>query len=118
MVHEAKPGSIIVGHANGRGWHTFEALPIAIPKLKAEGYKFVTVSELVALGKPVIASECYDRKPGDTKRYDFLSGLQHPLNSGSQKAANLASAHVPTSKGTKSQIAARSKIPKTAGPGN
>ena len=94
MVHEAKPGSIIVGHANGRGWHTFEALPIAIPKLKAEGYKFVTVSELIALGKPVIASECYDRKPGDTKRYDFLSGLQHPLNSGSQNAANLASAHV------------------------
>ena len=118
MVHEAKPGSIIVGHANGRGWHTFEALPIAIPRLKAGGYKFVTVSELIALGKPVIASECYDRKPGDTKRYDFLSGLQHPLNSGSQKAANLASAHVPTSKGTKSQISARSKVPKTAGPGN
>ena len=118
MVHEAKPGSIIVGHANGRGWHTFEALPIAIPKLKAEGYKFVTVSELVALGKPVIASECYDRKLGDTKRYDFLSGLQHPLNSGSQKTANIASAHVPTSKGAKSKIAARSKVPRTASPGN
>ena len=69
MVHEAKPGSIIVGHANGRGWHTFEALPIAIPRLKAGGYKFVTVSELIALGKPVIASECYDRK---TRRHKAL----------------------------------------------
>jgi peptidoglycan-N-acetylglucosamine deacetylase len=36
MVSEAKPGSIIVNHANGRGWHTADALPIAIPKLKAK----------------------------------------------------------------------------------
>jgi len=84
-------------------------------KLKAEGYKFVTVSELVALGKPVIVSECYDRKPGDTKRYDFLSGLQHPLNPGSQNAAKLASAPIPTSKSTRSRVAARGKIPKSAG---
>ena len=90
-------------------------LPIAIPKLKAKGYKFVTVSELMTLGKPVIVSECYDRKPGDTKRYDFLSGLQHPLNPGSQNAAKLASAPIPTSKSTRSRVAARSKIPKSAG---
>lgn len=80
MVNETKPGSIIVNHANGRGWHTAEALLIAIPKLKAKGYKFVTVSELMAMGKPVITSECYDRKPGDTNRYDFLGALEHPLN--------------------------------------
>lgn len=80
MVNQAKPGSIVVMHANGRGWHTAEALPIAIPKLKAKGYKFVTVSELIAMGKPVITSECYDRKPGDTNRYDFLWALQRPLN--------------------------------------
>ncbi|AGK57837.1 polysaccharide deacetylase [Hyphomicrobium denitrificans 1NES1] len=87
MVNEAKPGSIIVNHANGRGWHTAEALPIAIPKLKAKGYKFVTVSELVAMGKPVITAECYDRKPGDTNRYDFFAALQHPLNSNSRTQA-------------------------------
>ena len=115
MVHQAKSGSIVVGHANGRGWHTSEALPIAIPKLKAEGYKFVTVSELMTLGKPVIVSECYDRKPGDTKRYDFLSGLQHPLNPGSQNAAKLASAPISISKSTRNRVAARSKIPKSAG---
>jgi peptidoglycan/xylan/chitin deacetylase (PgdA/CDA1 family) len=90
MVNETKPGSIIVNHANGRGWHTAEALAIAIPKLKAKGYKFVTVSELMTMGKPVIASECYDRKPGDTNRYDFLAALQHPLNSTVKNGAKIA----------------------------
>ena len=102
MVNEAKPGSIIVNHANGRGWHTAEALAIAIPKLKAKGYKFVTVSELMTMGKPVITSECYDRKPGDTNRYDFLGALQHPLNSTVKNGANVAlvpsSAQKPPSK--------------------
>ncbi|MFN0218169.1 MAG: polysaccharide deacetylase family protein [Hyphomicrobium sp.] len=72
MVAEAQPGSILIAHANGRGWNTAEALPLAIPKLKALGYQFVTVSELLAKGKPVIASSCYNARPGDTDRYDFL----------------------------------------------
>jgi len=93
MVNEAKSGSIIVNHANGRGWHTAEALPIAIPKLKAKGYKFVTVSELIAMGKPVITAECYDRKPGDTNRYDFLWALQRPLNSNAKMPTVATSAH-------------------------
>ncbi|HVZ05344.1 polysaccharide deacetylase family protein [Hyphomicrobium sp.] len=93
MVNEAKPGSIIVSHANGRGWHTAEALPIAIPKLKAKGYRFVTVSELIAMGKPVITAECYDRKPGDTNRYDFLWALQRPLNSNAKMPKFATSAH-------------------------
>jgi len=75
MVQNTKPGSIVIGHANGRGWHTAEALPLAIPKLKAMGYEFVTVSELLAAGKPVIAASCYDSRPGDTDRYDFLHAL-------------------------------------------
>jgi peptidoglycan/xylan/chitin deacetylase (PgdA/CDA1 family) len=120
MVHEAKPGSIIIGHANGRGWHTFEALPMAIPKLRAKGYKFVTVSELLALGKPVISSECYDRKLGDTNRYDFLGGLHHPLNSALPKTANVALAPLP--KATKALTAptrsSDSKAQKTEGTGN
>jgi peptidoglycan-N-acetylglucosamine deacetylase len=82
IVRHVKPGSIVIGHANGRGWHTAEALPIAIPKLKALGYEFVTVSELLAAGKPMIADTCYDSRPGDTDRYDFIAGLhgrQKPL---------------------------------------
>ncbi len=73
MLKSTKPGSIVIGHANGRGFHTAEALPLAIPKLKAQGYKFVTVSELLAAGTPEIVSTCYNLRPGDTDRYDDLS---------------------------------------------
>ena len=75
MIKSVKPGSIIIAHANGRGWNTADALPLAIPKLKAAGFEFVTVSELLAAGKPVIAETCYDNKPGDTDRYDTLHAL-------------------------------------------
>lgn len=71
MIHEARPGSIIIAHANGRGYHTGEALPIAIPALRAKGFEFVTVSELLAAGKPVVAETCYDAHPGDTDKYDL-----------------------------------------------
>jgi peptidoglycan/xylan/chitin deacetylase (PgdA/CDA1 family) len=68
IVTRVHPGAIIVAHANGRGWHTADALALAIPKLKELGYSFVTVSELIAAGKPVIAATCYETKPGDAKR--------------------------------------------------
>lgn len=81
ILHRVKSGSIVVMHGNGRGWHTASMLPLVVPKLKALGYKFVTVSELLARGKPVIADSCYDSKPGDTDRYDVplsLTGVAKP----------------------------------------
>lgn len=78
MVHNAKPGAIIIAHANGRGYHTAEALPLALPALRAKGFEFVTVSELLAAGRPVIAQTCYDARPGDTDRYDFLFARRTP----------------------------------------
>ncbi len=72
VVNSARPGSIILAHANGRGYHTAVALPRAIPALKARGFEFVTVSELLAAGKPVVVDTCYDSRPGDTDRYDRL----------------------------------------------
>ncbi|KAB2911416.1 MAG: polysaccharide deacetylase family protein [Hyphomicrobiaceae bacterium] len=74
MIRNARPGSIIIAHANGRGYHTAAALPLAIPALKAKGFEFVTVSELLAAGKPVVTDTCYDSRPGDTDKYDFLLG--------------------------------------------
>ncbi|HUI65038.1 MAG TPA: polysaccharide deacetylase family protein [Bacteroidota bacterium] len=47
VVSRARPGSIIVMHINGRGWHTAEALPEIIARLRDKGYTFVTVSELI-----------------------------------------------------------------------
>ena len=70
VLARVKPGSIIIGHANGRGAHTNDALPVLIPELKRRGYEFVTVSELLAAGEPEIAQECYDERPGDVDRYD------------------------------------------------
>lgn len=70
----AKPGSIIVAHANGRGWNTGKAVKFAIPKMLKEGWKFVTVTELLQMGKPIIASTCYENRPGDNKRYDRIFG--------------------------------------------
>ncbi len=69
-----KPGGIVVAHANGRGWNTGKALKIAIPRLIKQGWEFVTASELLAMGKPVIAKTCYENRPGDNKRYDWIFG--------------------------------------------
>ncbi len=67
VLRGVRPGSIIIAHANGRGWNTAKALPLIIPKLRAKGYRFVTVSELLAAGKPEIATTCYTWSPGDQK---------------------------------------------------
>ncbi len=68
ILNKVHPGAVIVAHANGRGQHTAEALALVLPKLKAEGYGFVTVSELLAAGKPVIAANCYLDRPGSKPR--------------------------------------------------
>jgi peptidoglycan/xylan/chitin deacetylase (PgdA/CDA1 family) len=73
VVAAVRPGSIVLFHANGRGWHTEEALPAIVAQLKAKGFQFVTVSELMAAGRPVVAATCYDARPGDTDRYDGLA---------------------------------------------
>jgi peptidoglycan-N-acetylglucosamine deacetylase len=84
-----RPGSIIIAHANGRGFHTAAALPLIIPALRAKGYQFVTVSELLAAGRPVLVDTCYDSRPGDTDRYDAF--FQHkpvppPAQAGATRA--------------------------------
>ena len=70
VLDAVRPGSIVLMHANGRGFHTAEALAEIIPALKARGFGFLTVSELLARGKPVVAATCYGQKPGDTEIYD------------------------------------------------
>jgi peptidoglycan/xylan/chitin deacetylase (PgdA/CDA1 family) len=70
VLGEVHPGAIVIAHANGRGWHTAAALPLFVPQLRARGYRFVTVSELLAMGEPVAAGTCFERTPGDNRRYD------------------------------------------------
>jgi peptidoglycan/xylan/chitin deacetylase (PgdA/CDA1 family) len=46
---KAQNGSIIIMHMNTHGWHTAEALPPLIQRLRDQGYTFVTVSQLLGL---------------------------------------------------------------------
>jgi peptidoglycan/xylan/chitin deacetylase (PgdA/CDA1 family) len=49
VLAQAQPGSVIIMHANERGWHTAEALPSMIQSLRQQGYTLVTVSDLLQL---------------------------------------------------------------------
>ncbi|MFZ5428121.1 MAG: polysaccharide deacetylase family protein [Thermodesulfobacteriota bacterium] len=74
VLRGVRPGSIVLGHANGFGHATAEALGIIIPELKARGYRFVTVSRLLASGRAEASPECYDSRKGDTAVYDAIYG--------------------------------------------
>ena len=73
VLRRVQSGSIVLFHANGRGWHTAAALREVLRDLKIRGYRFVTVSELLQAGRPVVSQACYDVRPGDTNRYDRLA---------------------------------------------
>jgi len=49
VTAQVRNGSIVIMHMNGRGWHTAEALPTLIERLRARGYRLVTVSQLLRL---------------------------------------------------------------------
>ena len=77
VVSAAFPGAVVGLHdGGGNRAQTVAALPQIITDLEARGYTFVTVSELIAAGRPVTAETCYDARPGDTDKYDALFG--HP----------------------------------------
>jgi peptidoglycan-N-acetylglucosamine deacetylase len=75
VIGRAKPGSIILFHANGRGWATPEALPEIVAGLKQRGFQFVTVSELLRYpgARWEVTENCYDSRPGDTDHYDTFA---------------------------------------------
>jgi peptidoglycan-N-acetylglucosamine deacetylase len=73
VLGRVHPGSIVLFHANGRGWHTAAAIGPIVRGLRSQNYRLVTVSELLHAGNPVVEQTCYDVKPGDTNRYDGVS---------------------------------------------
>jgi hypothetical protein len=74
IVSETKPGSIVIFHANGRGRGTAAALPRIVDDLRAKGFEFVTVSELLAAGTVEAVDECYELRKGDNIDYDAKYG--------------------------------------------
>jgi peptidoglycan/xylan/chitin deacetylase (PgdA/CDA1 family) len=51
IVRGTRPGSIVLSHDIHAG--TIKAMPATLDQLQAKGFKFVTVSELIAMGKPM-----------------------------------------------------------------
>ncbi len=51
IVRQTRPGSIILSHDIHPG--TIKAMPETFAQLQARGFNFVTVSELIAMGKPM-----------------------------------------------------------------
>ena len=67
VVNNIEPGSIVLMHTGAGAPGTPAALPEMITKLKAQGYKFVTVSELLQIqGSPSTGGASYTVKSGDT----------------------------------------------------
>lgn len=58
ILSRIQPGAIIICHANGRGWWTADALPLFVPKLRDQGYTFVTVSALLRSGPALATPDC------------------------------------------------------------
>ena len=61
IVTETRPGSIILSHDIHAG--TIKAMPETFDQLEAKGFKFVTVSELIAMGKPMPPKETGSEGP-------------------------------------------------------
>jgi polysaccharide deacetylase family sporulation protein PdaB len=51
VVSKAHPGDIVLMHASDSCKQTHEALPVIIDQLRAKGYEFVTVSEMLKLSQ-------------------------------------------------------------------
>ena len=51
ILKETRAGSIVLAHDIHPG--TIEAMPATLEQLEAKGFKFVTVSELIAMATPV-----------------------------------------------------------------
>ncbi len=61
IVNETRNGSIILSHDIHPG--TIKAMPETFDRLQAKGFKFVTVSELIAMGKPMAPKETGSEGP-------------------------------------------------------
>lgn len=47
VISKTSPGSILIFHANGRGYSTGEALPVIVQQLRKNGYSFVFLEDFL-----------------------------------------------------------------------
>jgi peptidoglycan/xylan/chitin deacetylase (PgdA/CDA1 family) len=84
IVNQSKPGSIILAHDIHAA--TVEAMPATFDQLMAKGFKFVTVSELLAMARPA------PPKPPSTPRPIARPPAAEPIPVPSVPASPAASA--------------------------
>lgn len=76
VIGKVQPGSIILFHANMVPRGSFQLLRYVVTGLERDGYRFVTVGELLALGTPERAKDGYFEKPGDNADLDRRYGKE------------------------------------------
>ncbi len=79
---EVRPGSIVLMHANAVPRHTHEIVPVFVDELLRRGWRFVTVSELLAMGEAETVQDGYFERPGDNRQFDSGypgKGALHPV---------------------------------------
>jgi peptidoglycan/xylan/chitin deacetylase (PgdA/CDA1 family) len=74
VADSVRPGSILLFHANETPRGSAALLAGLVPILRQRGFRFVTVGELLELGRAQIFQECYSERPGDNLRYDAMFG--------------------------------------------
>ncbi len=80
-LKSVRPGSIILMHANAVPKNTQLVVPLLAAALEKQGYRCVTVSDLLLSGPVETVQDGYFEKPGDNVQYDTLflgGGTLHP----------------------------------------
>jgi peptidoglycan-N-acetylglucosamine deacetylase len=86
IVKETRNGSIVLSHDIHPG--TIEAMPATLTELEAKGFKFVTVSELIALARPVAPKPA--AQPPLTPRVPAPAPLDTPVILGTPAATQVS----------------------------
>ena len=81
VAREVRPGSIVLMHANAVPRQTQDIVPALVDMLLADGWRFVTVGELLEMGEAETVRDGYFEKPGDNRQFDTGypgKGALHP----------------------------------------
>ena len=72
---KAAPGSILLFHANLVPKGTAALLRETVAEMRARGYRFVTVGELLGMGRAETVRDGYFNAPGDNRSLDVRFGI-------------------------------------------
>lgn len=74
VMRQIRPGSIVLMHANAVPKMTHRVLPLLLDALQRQGWRCVTVSDLLRMGPAETVQSGYFEHPGDNVQYDRCPG--------------------------------------------